>query len=130
MKSKNKGEAGFTIIEATIASVITLVGLLAVEMLIVQAVRVQFFARETTMANALARAQVEELKSMPRTDVRRASGGSLSSNLTNYHDATDSRFIRRWILADGPAGSQDLTVAVVSSQNSLMPSVQIRVLLP
>jgi Tfp pilus assembly protein PilV len=130
MKSRKKSEAGFSLVEAMVATVITLVGLLGVELLIVQALRVQVFSRDTSMANALARAQVEELRSLPRTDARRATGGSLTSNATNYHDATNTRFIRRWTVAAGPAGTQDVTVAVVSSQNSLMPTVQIRALLP
>lgn len=130
MKSEKKGEAGFSLVEAMVATVITLVGLLGVELLIVQAVRVQTFSRDTSMANALARAQVEELRSLPRTDSKRANGGSLTSNVNNYYDATNTRFTRRWTVANGPAGTQDVTVAVVSSQNSLMPTVQIRVLLP
>lgn len=130
MKSKNKGEAGFSLIEAMIATLITVFGLLAVEMLIVQAIRVQTFSRDSTMANALARAQLEELRSLPRTNASRANGGSLTGNQTNYSNTTDARFTRRWTVADGPESTQDVTVAVVSAQGSLMPTVQIRVLIP
>ena len=134
MKSKRKGEAGFSLIEALIAMVITVVGLLAVEMLIVQAIRVQTFSRDAAMANALARAQIETIRSLPRTDARRVNGGSLTgdaaTNPANYRNTSDTRFTRRWTVAAGPAGSQDVTVAVLSTESALMPTVQIRVLLP
>ena len=134
MKSKRKSEAGFSLLEALIATVITVVGLLAVEMLIVQAIRVQTFSRDAAMANALARAQLETLRSLPRTDVKRANGGSLTgdaaTNPANYRNTSDTRFTRRWTVANGPAGSQDVTVAVVSTQGGLMPTVRIRALLP
>ena len=130
MKVKKKGEAGFSLLEALVATVITVFVLLAVEMLIVQAIRVQTFSRDTAMANALARAQLEELRALPKSDPKRAIGGSLTSNSTNYHNTSNAKFTRRWTVANGPAGSQDVTVAVVSTQGSLMPAVQIRALIP
>ena len=134
VKSKRKGEAGFSLIEAVIAMVITVVGLLAVEMLIVQSIRVQTFSRDASMANALARAQIETLRSLPRTNPQRVNGGRLTGDATtnpaNYRNTTNARFTRRWTVADGPAGSQDVTIAVVSTESALMPTVQIRALLP
>jgi Tfp pilus assembly protein PilV len=134
VKSKRKSEAGFSLIEAMIATVITVVGLLAVEMLIVQSIRVQTFSRDASMANSLARAQIERIRSLPRTDARRANGGSLTGDAAtdpaNYRNTSNTRFTSRWTVADGPAGTQDVTVAVLSNQSSLMPTIQIRALLP
>ena len=129
---------GFTLIESMIAMLIFVVGGLAMAGLIAHGVRLQAFSRDTSMANALARAKVEELRVIPRTDAQRSDGGSLTGNIANHFDTpAGTSFVRRWTVAAGAAGTQDITVAVVwsSALNSTDPNqrqrtVQVRVLLP
>jgi prepilin-type N-terminal cleavage/methylation domain-containing protein len=129
---------GFTLIESMISMMIFVVGGLAMAGLIAHGVRMQAFSRDTSMANAAARAKVEELRVIPRTDARRSSGGSLTGDVPNHFDTpAGTSFARRWTVASGPAGTQDVTMAVTwtSTLNSTDPNqrqrtLQLRVLLP
>lgn len=121
-------ERGFSLIECTVAMVVTLVGVLAVSLLIINGIRLQVFARDATMANALARAKVEELRVIPKTDPRRQIGGDLQNNVANYFDTPNVSFTRRWSIVAGPVdGTEELNVVVISNQPGvLLPTVSIR----
>ena len=131
MKQKRRGQSGFTMVELLIAMVIFVVGVLAVSALILYGIRLQAFSRDATMANAVAKQKIEQLRVSPPGDPQRALGGDLDNNIADHFDIPQgTAFIRRWVVAPGPAGTQDVTVAVVpSNPNMRLPPVQIRVLL-
>lgn len=133
-KQKSREEEGFTLIEVLIAMVVAVVGVMAVALLIIYGIRLQAFSRDATMANALAKAKIEQLRVTDPTDPERQPGGDLNNNVANHFDIpAGTIFIRRWTVdvpAAGPAGTQDITVAVVSSDATVqLPPVQIRLLL-
>ena len=75
-KKKKKAEAGFTLVECVIAMVILMVGILAIEVLVVNGLGLQTLASNNSMANALAKAKIEELQARSSSDPLRANGGS------------------------------------------------------
>lgn len=103
-----KRAAGFSLLECVIAIVIVAVGLLAVAALSAVAIQGENFAFSSTQATILASGKVEELKVGTLTN-----GGSLTTNATGYSDTPNIYFFRRWQIADGPAGTKEITVAVV-----------------
>ena len=133
MKRKNRGQSGFTLVEMLVAMVIFVVGVLAVAMLILYGIRLQAFSREVTRANSFAKAKIEELRV---TTPQPVIGGDLNNNVAGYFDTRPlppdtPNFTRRWVVVAAPAGTLDVTVAVVPRiPNMQLPTVQIRALLP
>jgi len=133
-------QVGVTLIECLIAMVITVVGVLAVAMLIVKGIEMQKVAQDSTTAVNLAKAKVEELRIISPTAVNspRASGGNLNSNSADHFDVPSSRFVRRWTVMNGeavvaddvPVGTQKITVAVKANEVGVrLPDVSIEVLM-
>jgi prepilin-type N-terminal cleavage/methylation domain-containing protein len=117
-KKKKKAEAGFTLVECVIAMVILMVGILAIEVLVVNGLGLQTLASNNSMANALAKAKIEELQARSSSDPLRANGGSLASNVTNYSDTPTANFVRRWVISAGANGTQDVQVQISPSGSS------------
>ncbi len=129
MNEKKLAQAGFTLVEVLVAMLILIVGVLAVTIMMFYGVRLQTMSRDGTMATSLAKAQVEQLRVLPATAPERQDGGSLTNNVANHFDQVDNYFTRRWVVTAGPANTQDITVAVLSSNPRVFfPPVQIRVL--
>ncbi len=124
MKGQNS-QRGTSLIEVLVAMVVTIVGVISVANMILYGIGLQVLARDTTMANALAKSKIEELSiSLP------AVGGDLNSNVTGYSD-TPTGFTRRWGVVAGPAGTLDVTVRVIAENPTaaVSPVVDIQVLL-
>ena len=119
MKCKlHRNDKGFTLIECAIAMIMLVVGILAVEVLIVNGIKLQSLSSNSSMANALAKAKVEELQARSNNDPSRANGGSLTSNVSGYNDQPGNNFARRWVLSPGPNGTQNVRVQVMPSPSS------------
>ncbi len=141
MEQKQRKQRGFSLVELMVAMVVTVVGVMAVSLLILYGIRLQSFSRDATIANAFAKAKMEQLRVTNAADPQRSLGGSLTANVANHFDTPPGTtlFIRRWVVAAGPAGTQDITVAVVlrppvvpndpNAQSVQLPPVQIRALL-
>jgi Tfp pilus assembly protein PilV len=132
---RSKTNQGFTLVELLIATVVTIVGLLALALLIVYGTRLQISSREADTADALAREKIEELRVIDSSDPELSPGGNLNSNVADHFDVatvtSGTTFTRRWTVALDPSGNHDVTVAVVSSELSVpLPTIQIRALLP
>ena len=76
-------QAGFTLIETAIASLIMLVGLLVVAQLFVLAALYNHSSKQTTLATTLAQRKLEELLAQPLTSNLIGYGGSLTSDSQN-----------------------------------------------
>ena len=127
-----KTQGGFGLFELMVAMVVLVVGVLAVAVLITYGIRIQSLSHDATFASGLAKARIETLRVLPRTDPRRAVGGSLTANNADHFLTTaGTPFIVRWVIAPGPADSQDVTVAVaLTSPVRVLPRVQMSTLIP
>lgn len=119
------------------AMVITVVGLTAVAGLVVEAIRLESRAKDSTSANALLKAKIEELSNYSPGAAQRARGGGLNSNITGYYDNPDPRFIRRWQIENNPAdagvpsGTQRVTVTIISDRAEVtIPNLELKALIP
>jgi Tfp pilus assembly protein PilV len=80
ISQRGPGQAGFTLLEASLASVILLVGLLTVAQLFVLAALNNQSSKQTTMATSLAHRKLEQLLSVPLNSPLIAYGGSLGAS--------------------------------------------------
>ena len=111
-----------------IATLITTTSVVAVAGLSLYGIRLQTTARDSTDAQYVAVAQVERLRALPATGPARQVGGSLTTDVADHFDTTNPTLRTRWVVVTGPAGTQDITLTVVSS-DPLVPPTQVRVLL-
>jgi len=121
------GEAGFSLVELLVATLVLVVCLTGVALMILYGTRLGATAREATATTAFAKAQVERLRVLPRASPQRQIGGSLGTNLADHFER-QGRYTTRWQIVAGPAGTQNLTVVVIAG-NAVGPSARLRVLL-
>jgi Tfp pilus assembly protein PilV len=98
---RQKDQTGVTLIEVLIAMIVTVVGVVAVATLITYGIGLQVLSRDTSRANSLAKAKIEQLRIIPSSDPQLSLGGDLSSNVSDHFD-TPAGFVRRWVVAAGP----------------------------
>lgn len=123
-------QGGFSLVELLVAMVVTTIAIVGVATLLVSGIRLQTLSREATMANALAKAKIEELRTIAPEDPRRSVGGSLDADVADHFDLPSPRLVRRWQVMAGPDGTQDVAIVVLSRLSEPLPRIQIRVLLP
>jgi competence protein ComGC len=109
-----RGEAGFSLVETMIASLVLTVGLVGLLQLLAVATVMHSDARQATTATLLAQAKIDELmKKNLSTSAAVQEGGSISANVANYFDTPEDGITRRWLVAPGPVtGTRLLTVKV------------------
>jgi len=114
--SGNRGEAGFTLIELMIASVVLTIGLVSMAELLAVSTLMHSDARLVTNGTHWAQSKVEELAKLnfvtaPNVQV----GGSLTANVANYNDNPTPGVTRRWLVQAGPAAdTRLLTIRVIN----------------
>ena len=113
------------------------IGLTAALGLVVSAINLQSLSRDTNIANGLVKAKIEELSNYAPTAVERTRGGSLTTDVANYNDASDPRFRRRWLIeeyptdAGVPMGTQRITITILPNRPDIeIFDVQVQILLP
>jgi len=114
----NSHQTGFTLLECAIALAITLIGILAIEVFVINGLGMQALAGNGSIANSLAKAKVEELQARSSNDPARANGGSLTANVSEYYDTVGTNYVRRWVISGGANGTQNVQVRVLPSQSS------------
>ena len=109
-----RGEAGFSLVETMIASLVLTVGLVGLLQLLAVATVMHSDARQATTATLLAQAKIDELmKKNLSTSAAVQEGGSITANVANYFDTPEDGITRRWLVAPGPVtGTRLLTVKV------------------
>jgi len=137
MRVTNTNNKGFSLIECMVAMVITVIGLSAVLGLVVSALNLQTYSRDSNAANSIAKTKIEQLRNFNAAAAERDRGGSLTANVLNYNDTPDPRFLRRWQIEEFPTdtfvpeGTQRVTVTIISDRpDVLIGTVQIQVLIP
>jgi len=136
-------EAGFTLIEALIAIVVLVVGILAVVNLFVVASTSNAIGNHSTAATGQATETLERLKAIPFLNITAAMGGTTEGDLAtdtgsilncvetttatcvvpgNYNLARDvpgvGRIKTRWMIVRPGAGGPDTLFIVVRSQST------------
>ncbi len=108
MKIQRENEKGTTLIDCTIALVISLVGIMAIYSLVVISIKTQTVSKDIAIANSFARAKLEELR-----NTTNAAGGDLNANSTGYFDSPAPKYYRRWQVSIDTFGSQTVSVRVL-----------------
>lgn len=121
------GERGFSLVELLVATVVTAICALAVALMILYGTRLGAAAREAMITTSLAKARLEQLRVLPRSAPERQPGGSLRTDLA-WHSEAQGRYTARWVIAPGPAGTQDITVVVLVAALPGTPTAQLRML--
>lgn len=78
MKEIQNDQAGFTLIEVAVASIIMMVGLLALASLFTLAISQNKMVRERTTTTAMAQQKLEEINAVEKNDARLTGGGGLT----------------------------------------------------
>jgi Tfp pilus assembly protein PilV len=97
-----KREAGFSLTEILVATVLTTVGVLGAAPLMVYGTNLQYSSRDGSLAVNLAVAELERIRMLPVWAPERQNGGSLTANVAN-HFRIDGDVTMRWVIANGPA---------------------------
>jgi Tfp pilus assembly protein PilV len=109
-----RGEAGFSLVETMVASLVLTIGLVGMAQLLAVATIMHSDARQATTGTVLAQAKIDELMKLDSSLYSNvALGGSISSNLAPYFDSPEPGIDRRWRITDGPvANTRVLEVTV------------------
>jgi Tfp pilus assembly protein PilV len=107
-------EAGFSFTEAVVSAAVMAAGTLGVAGLFLYGTRMQSVARYGSGATGAATARLERLRMLPVSALERQNGGSLTANDLN-HSSLEGFYQVRWVIADGPAGTKDITVLAIHS---------------
>ena len=115
MPRLNSDQRGFTLIEAMVAMMICVTGLIAMAQLMAITLRMQQLGRNSTSISRLAQDKVDELNTVGFNDPQMLCGGSLTADVANHNDrpvdallaAGDRRtnYKRRWVVSTGPDGN-------------------------
>ena len=121
MKNRSS-EAGFTLVEALVAIVILVFGLIAVTNLLVVAASSNSVANQATGAATVAAQRLELLKAQPFTSL--AVGGDLDSDVANFNQDDDvagvGRIHTRWTVVSIAGDAQVYFVAVRSEGTGVL----------
>ena len=98
---RRRGDSGFGLVEALVATFITAVGVLSVAGLFLVGIRMQAIARAGSTAWAVATAEVERIRTLAPTAAERLDGGSLTAPAVD-HWAQRGRLTVRWRIANKP----------------------------
>jgi Tfp pilus assembly protein PilV len=114
MPNRHRSDAGFSLVEAMVASLVLTVGLVGLLQLLAVTTVMHSDARQATNATLLAQAKIDELMKLNLTTAPAVQvGGSIGANVTNYFDTPVSGVTRRWVVTAGPiANTRILTVKV------------------
>lgn len=96
--------------------VVCTIGLVALAGLMAVTLRTQQLSRNSTQAARLAQDKVDELTTLSFvTDPSVDCGGSLTADVTNYHDVPGNGpgYRRRWLVVAGPDGDLNLRQVTV-----------------
>jgi prepilin-type N-terminal cleavage/methylation domain-containing protein len=110
-----KGEAGFTLVEVLVSTLVLTIGLVGVAGLLTVTVQAQIGARESARSVRLAQEKVDELMKLPFATPALSIGGNLDANAANYNDTPVAGITRRWAVTAGPTDdTRVITVRVVN----------------
>jgi len=116
-KDQQTGQGGFTLIEVSIASLIVLVGLVALAGLFTLSISQNKIVKQYTSTTAFAQEKIEQLTALEQGDVRLVVGGSLTAPVTVTTGGTPATILYSddIYVSDNAADSDVGTVYMTSS---------------
>ncbi|HEY7547652.1 MAG TPA: prepilin-type N-terminal cleavage/methylation domain-containing protein [Blastocatellia bacterium] len=139
MKETHNNQSGFTILEVAVASIITMIGLLALASLFTLAISQNKMIRQYTTTTALAQQKLEEINAVEKNDARLTIGGGLTEETkkqgyydvvyvdpqtgtitTNLPQGATPLYARYWMVEPDP--QLDRTVLISARVVALQPS--------
>ena len=102
-KNKTKGQRGFTIVETTIASLVMLVGALAVSSLFLFSTQNNIGGSERALAMAVAQQQLEQIRSVTFEDTTLTAGTTTTTVTSGGRPYTVQRVVTNETDAEGNA---------------------------
>jgi type II secretory pathway pseudopilin PulG len=134
MKQTENTQGGFTILEVSVASVVSMVGLLCLAGLFTLSISQNRVVKQFSSTTALAQEKLEQLTTFERSDSRLSAGGSLNSALTvgtlqysddvfvddtgqvyinaNIPSGSKAQYRRFWAVQNSPTLTNTMIVAV------------------
>jgi type IV pilus modification protein PilV len=110
-------EAGFSLVEVLVSTLVLTIGLVAMAQLLVVGTVMHTDAREATRSTQLAQEQIDRLVRQPFANAALQITGvnTLGANVANYFDLPQAGITRRWNVVAGPvANTRLLTVRVIN----------------
>ncbi len=139
MKETQNNQAGFTLIEVAIASLIMMAGLLVLASLFTLAISQNKMVKGYTTTTALAQQKLEEINAIEKNDARLTIGGGLTEETkkegycdvvyvnpqtgtvtTTIPDGATALYARYWMVE--PDAQMDRTVLISARVVALQPS--------
>ena len=117
-----RSESGTSLLEVLVALLLIAMGALSVAPMFVSSADSNAADAGISSLTSMATARMEALRALAFQNI--TPGGSLTSNVTNYSDATDPDFVLRWEIIDGggPTGTRTVRlIAFVTSQLASQP---------
>ena len=111
-----RSEAGFSLVETMVASLVLTIGLVGLSQLLAVATVMHSDAREATHATVLAQAKMDDLMKDNGLSLSSIQLGSIASNMTGYYDEPENGITRRWQLNEGPVDNTWLLKVTVENK--------------
>jgi hypothetical protein len=101
-QNSRRSEAGFSLVETMVASLVLTVGLVGLAQLLAVATVMHSDARHATSGTVLAQAKLDELMKSDTLVLSSVQLGSIASNMAPYFDEPENGVTRRWQINNGP----------------------------
>ena len=115
-----QSEAGFSLIETMVASLVLTVGLVGLTQLLAVATVMHSDARQATTSTVLAQAKMDELMKSGTLSLSSIQLGSIASNMGGFYDEPEPGITRRWQVNDGPVDNTWILQVTVENKGGRM----------
>ena len=112
-----RSEAGFSLVETMVASLVLTIGLVGLGQLLAVATVMHSDARQATTSTVLAQAKMDELMKSGTLSLSSVQLGSIASNMGGFYDELPELGItRRWQVNDGPVDNTWILQVMVENK--------------
>jgi len=105
---------GFTLIEVLVATCVMLIVLSGITAMGVSTIRSDSQSNTMSAATLLARAKLEELRLLPRTDADWAAGSHSETGLHADGSIGDGAYVREWVVEEDYNTNKNLSRVIVT----------------